>query len=134
METFDVNGKCCISFDPDDGAFAQRIFDAFPELDRLFTGYKKQAGKLTKTQYYTLTKETADTMCEMINQAVGAPICNKILDNTIMLLFPAAGTPIWYNVLFGIVEKISVPRSRACQRVIRKYQKYRTSEVRSIEK
>lgn len=133
MKTFDVNGKCCISFDPDDGAFAQRIFDAFPELDRLFTGYKKQAGKLSKTQYYALSKETANTMCETINHAVGASICNEILDNTLMLLFPAAGTPIWYNILFGIAEKISVPRSRACQKVIRKYQKYRASEVKTVE-
>lgn len=133
MKTFDVNGKCCISFDPDDKAFAQRIFDAFQKLDQLYVAYKKQAGKLSKTQYYTLSKETADTICETINQAVGAPICNKILDNTMMLLFPAAGTPIWYNVLFGVAEKISVPRSRACQKVIRKYQKYRASEVKTVE-
>lgn len=50
MKTFDVNGKCCISFDPDDKAFAQRIFDAFQKLDQLYVAYKKQAGKHSKSR------------------------------------------------------------------------------------
>lgn len=45
IETFSVNDKTKVSFNPTDSAFVERLFDAFDTLDKKQDAYKEEIAK-----------------------------------------------------------------------------------------
>lgn len=120
---FNVNGKCQVSFDPDDTEFAEGVFTALVDLDKMHTRYRDEINRCDKAQVYDIAKRVDAEMRNCVDSAVKYPICAAIVEDAARLMHLAGGNPIWFNIICGFVEKINAPTPWCCQEVVNKYLK-----------
>ena len=128
--TFNVNGVCEISFDPNDRDFAERVFSTICELDKRHTRVMVSASAFDAEKNYDLFREESKEIMQRLCNLLGVDIYSLLFpDGNIScsteLIMMAGGTPVWFNILFGVVEMLDCPPSWYCQKVISKYLKKR---------
>lgn len=124
LVTYNLNGKCEVSFNPTDSAFVERLFNTFDSLDKQQEAYKAEVDKVTDSrEAFEVARKRDTEMRAMVDEAMGAPVCDALFgDMNVYAL--ADGLPVWANLMLAIMDEIDTSFARE-QRVtnerIKKY-------------
>lgn len=115
----DINGKVTVSIDPDSQEFADRVFATLPAIDRQQASLLKNANKLP-AQRYRLFSDANIAIRRQIGDLFGVSVCAPLFGED-SIYARSGGTPLWYNLLEGIIDQISIQPNRECKKIMKKY-------------
>lgn len=106
LVTYDLNGKCEVTFNPTDAAFVERLFQTFDSLDRLQEDYKvKLAASEDLRGTFEITKRMDGEMRKLIDEAFGAPVCDALFGGMNVYAL-ADGLPVWSNLMLAVMDVV----------------------------
>ena len=111
LVTYDLNGKCELSFNPTDSAFVERLFNTFDALDRKQEEYQAEVEKAQKNEIFDIARKRDAEMRGMIDSALGCPVCDAVFGGMNVYAL-ANGLPVWTNLLLAIMDEIDTSFSR----------------------
>ena len=121
LKTFDVNGKCEVTFNPYDVFFLGRITEAAETLDKLQA--ELQTSGDDWSAIYAKSKEVDAKMRKTIDELFQTSVCAEIFPDFSVFAI-GNGFPLWANLLFAVVDQmdagLGVEKEKAQVR-IRKY-------------
>ena len=132
VEEYSLNGKVTIYLNPTDAEFTERIFHAFDFLDEKQDAYKKKIEESESIEQSfaflrELDKEMREHLFELFDEDIVTPLIGSM--NVYAL---ADGTPIWFNILTGILDVIGEgidEQTKKSKERIKKYTaKYTTAD------
>lgn len=124
VETFDLNGKIQISFNPTDSNFVDRLFNAYNELDKRQDEYKKKIEPITDTrEILDLVKEEDEEVRSIIDGVFNAPVCDAVFPNMNVYAL-SGGMPVWCNLLLAVINELDSAYAREKKAVNQKMAKY----------
>lgn len=129
--SYSLNGKCEVSFNPADHAFAERFYSAVDEMGKLQDEYAKKAEALQEPgEAFSLARARDAEMGKVLDGLFDAPVCDAVFDNMSLCAF-ANGFPVWLNLMLSILDEIEANigdiQKQADPRIAQykaKYQKY----------
>lgn len=112
LVTYEINGKCEVSFNPTDSAFIERLYAAFETLDKKQDAYKEQVTKLAnKKEIFGFAKECDAEMREIIDGVFEKPLCQALFGG-MSVYSVASGLPVWCNFLLAIMDEVDTTFTR----------------------
>ena len=121
--TYHLNGVCDLTFNPTDTAYVERLYNTFEELDRKQEAYKAEVEKAQKKEIFDIAKRRDAEMREMIDNALGAPVCDAVFhDMNVYAL--ADGLPVWANLLLAIMDEMDTTFAEEQKRTNVRLRKY----------
>lgn len=129
LQTFDLNGRCTVGFNPTDSAFVEKLFSAFDTLDSRQEGYKDEVEKARGTrEIFEVARRRDAEMREIINGVFGADVCTPLFGEMNVYAL-AGGLPVWCNLMLAVMDEIDTVFAReqkaANPRIAKYTQKYR---------
>lgn len=129
--SYSLNGKCEVSFNPADRAFAERFYNAVDEMGKLQDEYAKKAEALQGPEgAFDLARERDVEMSKVLDGLFNAPVCEAVFGSMSLCAF-ANGFPVWLNLMLSILDEIEANigdiQKQADPRIAKykaKYQKY----------
>ena len=90
LVTYNINGKCQVSFNPTDSNFVERLYLAFEDLDKKQESYKTQVEKLAdKREIFDFAREQDVEMRQVIDGLFDAPVSDSLFGG--MSVYAVAG-------------------------------------------
>lgn len=112
IQTYRINGKCEVSFNPTDSAFVERLYTAFETLDKKQDGYKAQIDKIAgKREIFDFAREQDTEMRTIIDGVFQSTICEALFGDTSIFAI-ADGFPVWCNLLLSVMDEIDTTFAR----------------------
>ena len=129
--SYSLNGKCEVSFNTADDAFAERFYNAVDEMGKIQDEYAKKAEALQEPgEAFSLARERDGKMGEVLDGLFNAPVCEAVFGTMSLCAF-ANGFPVWLNLMLSILDEIEANigdiQKQADPRIAKykaKYQKY----------
>ena len=104
VKTFDINGKCEVSFAPTDLTFIEKVYKCLENMDSKQGKYKGIAEATSNAEIFDLARKMDAEAREEINAVFGFDICASLFGN--MNLFTVAeGFPVWANLILAIIDQ-----------------------------
>lgn len=133
LVTYNLNGKCEVSFNPTDSAFVGRLYSAFEGLDKKQEGYRAEVSNIQdEAKVFDFARERDAEMRATIDDLFGAPVCDALFGDMNVYAM-ANGLPVWCNLMLAIMDEIDAayegeqkltnPRVERYTAKYRKYQK-----------
>lgn len=105
LQTFSLNGKCEITYNPTDVFFLERIYAVFEELDAKQDEYRKQREALkSPAEVFAYARQQDKQMREVLNELLGIDVCTPLFGYTNIYAMDGDGLPLWAAVLFAIFD------------------------------
>lgn len=105
LVTYDLNGKCEVSFNPTDSNFVERLYTAFEELDKKQEGYKAQVDKMAdKKEIFEFARERDAEMRTIIDGVFDAPVSDALFGG-MNVYAVAGGLPVWCNLMLAVMDE-----------------------------
>lgn len=131
LVTYSLGGKCEVSFNPADWAFAERLYNTVDEMGKLQEGYDKKYQEIQDPkEAFNIARQRDSEMGKVLDGLFGVPVCETLFGNMSLCAF-ADGFPVWLNLLLAVVDEvedgIGVIQKQADPRIAKykaKYQKY----------
>lgn len=112
LVTYDLNGKCEVSFNPTDSNFVERLYSAFEELDKKQEGYKAQVDKMAdKKEIFEFARERDAEMRTIIDGVFDAPVSDALFGG-MNVYAVAGGLPVWCNLMLAVMDEIDTTFAR----------------------
>jgi len=112
LVTYDLNGKCEVSFNPTDSDFVKRLFDAFDHLDKKQEAYKEEIEKTAdKKQVFEIAQSRNKEMRELIDGLFDVPVCDAVFGNMNVYAL-ADGLPVWCNLMLALMDEVDTTFAR----------------------
>lgn len=132
VQTFNLNGKVEVSFNPSDQDFIERLYNTFDKLERKQDAYKYEMEKAKGTaQIFKVARSRSDEMRGMIDDLFQQPVCEPLF-GTMNLYSLADGLPIWVNLLMAVLDVVDANMTEQerkgnprLQQFLARYKKYR---------
>lgn len=126
VETYKLNDSVEVSFNPTDGVFMEKLFNAYDTLDKRQEFYKAEVEKTAgKRELFDVARKLDSEMREIINGAFGFDICGGLFGGLNVYAL-ADGLPLWSNLLLAIMDEMDetmVREKKAMNPRIAKYTK-----------
>ena len=124
LVTYTLNGACEVKFNPTDNGFAERLFNAFDDLEKKHEGWKKQVEKMTdKREIFAFMRERDAEMRAVIDDLFGAPVCDACFGSMSVYAL-ADGLPVWVNLFLAVMDKMDTAFAREQKMTNEKIRKY----------
>lgn len=131
LVTYDLNGKCEVTFNPSDSNFVERLYAAFEDLDRKQEGYRNTIEKMAdKREIFEFARERDAEMREVIDGLFDVPISEALFGGMNVYAI-ANGLPVWCNLMLALMDEIDTTFAREQKatnpriaKYTAKYQKY----------
>lgn len=121
---YNLNGKCKVSFNPTDGAFAESVFNCFSALDKKQEAYRAEVEKCgDKIEIFEIARRRDKEMREMIDTVLGAPVCEALFGSMNVYAL-ADGLPVWCNLMLAIMDECNSAFAREQMRTNPRITKY----------
>ena len=121
---YDLNGKCKICFNPTDGAFVERLFNCFSDMDKRHEAYASEIEKCgDKIKIFDIARNRDREIREMINGVLGANVCDPLFGEMNICAL-ADGLPVWCNLMLAIMDECDSAFSREQMRTNPRIKKY----------
>ena len=124
IEEYTLNGKVKIYFNPTDASFAERIYHTFDYLDTKQDEYKRLIEESEEIeQSLAFLRELDADMRQHLFDLFDEDIVTPLI-GTANVYSLADGTPIWFNLLTGIIDVIGAgidAQTKLSKEKIRKY-------------
>lgn len=119
-----VNGDVTLRFNPTDGEFVRRLYNAFDTIDKKQSKYNDEVSKCgDKTEVFRIARERDTEMRGIIDEIFETPVCNDIFGN--MSLFALGdGLYVWANFLLAIMDEVDTTFAREQKATNPRIQKY----------
>lgn len=112
LVTYNINGKCQVSFNPTDSNFVERLYLAFEDLDKKQESYKTQVEKLAdKREIFDFARERDAEMRKIIDGLFDAPVSDSLFGG-MSVYAVAGGLPVWCNLMLAVMDEIDTTFSR----------------------
>ena len=112
LVTYNINGKCQVSFNPTDSNFVERLYLAFEALDKKQESYKTQVEKLAdKREIFDFARERDAEMRKIIDGLFDAPVSDSLFGG-MSVYAVAGGLPVWCNLMMAVMDEIDTTFSR----------------------
>ncbi len=112
LVTYNINGKCQVSFNPTDSNFVERLYLAFEDLDKKQESYKTQVEKLAdKREIFDFARERDVEMRQVIDGLFDAPVSDSLFGG-MSVYAVAGGLPVWCNLMLAVMDEIDTTFSR----------------------
>ena len=112
LVTYNINGRCQVSFNPTDSNFVERLYLAFEDLDKKQESYKTQVEKLAdKREIFDFARERDAEMRKIIDGLFDAPVSDSLFGG-MSVYAVASGLPVWCNLLLAVMDEIDTTFSR----------------------
>lgn len=122
--TYNVNGKCEISLNPTDMAFAEKLFAVFAALDEKQERYREAAKKIADNKEMFVFCRTADAeMRELVNSVFDRDVCTPLFGGMNVYAL-ASGLPVWANFLLSIMDIVDVTFAKEQKAINPRVNKY----------
>ncbi len=106
VETYKLNDSVEVSFNPTDGAFVEKLFNAFDTLDKRQESYKTEVGKAEgKRELFDVVRKLDGEMREIINDVFEFDVCSGLFGELNVYAL-AEGLPLWANLLLAIMDEM----------------------------
>lgn len=105
VETYDLNGKVSVSFNPTDSGFVEKLMDVFDTLKGKQDGYSKKLEGMTGAEAFQFTKELDAEMRELLDGIFDRPVCAPLFGD-VNVYAMANGFPLWMNLLDTILDEV----------------------------
>lgn len=121
---YNVNDAVVVRFNPTDGAFVERVFDTFDELDKKQETYKEEIDKCEDVKEIFEVARRRDTeMREMIDCLFDKPVCDSLF-GSMNVYAMAGGLPVWCNLMLAIIDQIDTTFAREQKATNQRIKKY----------
>lgn len=131
LVTYNLNGKCEVSFNPTDSNFVERLYSALEELDKKQEDYKSRAEGLDGRAMFDFARERDAEMRGIIDGVFECPVSDALFGG-MNVYAVAGGLPVWCNLMLAILDEIDAAATREQKttnsrvaKYVAKYQKYR---------
>lgn len=112
VETFNINGKVEVSFNPTDSNFVERLYNAFEDLDKKQEKYRAEVEKIAnKKEIFEYARERDEEMRSIIDGLFGVPVCDALFGDMNVYAM-SQGLPVWCNMMLAIMDEIDTTFSR----------------------
>lgn len=112
LVTYNLNGKCEVSFNPTDSNFAERLYSAFEELDKKQEGFKAEIEKNgDKREIFDFTRERDAEMRAIIDNLFEAPVSAALFGGMNVYAL-SNGLPVWCNLMLAVMDEIDTSFTR----------------------
>ena len=100
-----VKGDVIIRFNPTDGAFIQRLYNAFDTLDKKQEKYADEVQKCgDRVEIFNIADRRDKEMREIIDGLFEEPVCDSIF-GSMNLYAMADGLHVWTNFLLALMDE-----------------------------
>ena len=131
LVTYNLNGKCEVTFNPTDSNFVERLYSAFESLDKKQGQYKSAIEKMTSSpEVFEFARQMDAEMREIIDGVFAEPVCQELFGDMNVYAM-ANGLPVWCNLMLAIMDEVEAvsdsERSATNSRIAKytaKYKKY----------
>ena len=104
-KTFLVNGKCEITFNPTDAAFAGKLYDVFETLEHKQKARKSLADtNATGREIFDQMRQIDKEMRDAIDGVFEAQVCDAVFGEMNLYAY-GDGMPVWANFLLTIIDQ-----------------------------
>lgn len=122
--SYSLNGKCEVSFNPTDGTFAERFFNAFDELDRKQEAYKAEIETAKgNREIFDVARRLDAEMRVMIDKTFDQPVCEALF-GTMNVYAMADGLPVWANLMLCVMDEMDTSFAYEQKRTNSRISKY----------
>lgn len=130
LVTYNVNGRCEITFNPGDIGFVKKLFDLFDRLSgRQEDSEKLSDEELSGRELFAITDKMDAEMRGDIDALFGEGVSNALFPNVSVFAL-AGGFPLWANFCMAVIDEIdgnlSEEEQKARARVDKYMKKYRS--------
>ncbi len=124
LVTYDLNGKCQVTFNPTDSAFVERLYNTFDELDKKQDAYKAEIERVGENkEIFEIAKKRDAEMRKMIDGVFEAPVCDALFAGMNVYAM-ADGLPVWCNLMLSVMDVIDDSFGREKQKTNPRLSKY----------
>ena len=107
-----VKGDVIIRFNPTDGTFIQRLYNAFDTLDKKQDKYVDEVQKCgDRVEIFNIADRRDKEMREIIDAVFGAHIADDLFGGMNVYAL-AEGVPVWCNFMLAVMDEIDNTFSR----------------------
>lgn len=112
VNTYSINDKCEVSFNPTDSAFVEKLFTAFDTLDKRQEAYRAEIDRIAdKREIFSIARKRDAEMREIIDATFAQPVCN-VLFGEMNVYAMADGLPVWVNLMLAIMDEVDTTFAR----------------------
>lgn len=113
IKEYSINGKCTVAFNPADGIFAEKLYNAFDRMEKMQDGYKAQISKMgNKREIFDVARKLDQEMRVIIDEVFDAPVCDAVFGSMSVYAL-ADGLPAWVNLMLAVMDEINESISEA---------------------
>lgn len=124
VETFDINGRWQISFNPTDSGFSKRLYEAFSELEKRYGESKEEMDKTAdKRKVFEIAEKLDSEMRSIIDDILGEGASAAVFGTTNVYAM-AGGLPLWTNLFLCIMDECKDAFAREQKAMNPKIKKY----------
>ena len=131
LVTYNLNGKCEVSFNPCDREFVEKFCDAFESLEKVQKEYADKAEPMKPgKELFELARERDAKMQKIIDELFAAPVCKSVF-GSMSVCATADGFPVWMNMMLSVsdeiaknVDEIQKKADPRIEKYTEKYKKY----------
>lgn len=106
LVTYNLNGKCEVSFNPGDREFVERFCNCFETIEKIQKEYGEKSDSMDAGKdLFDLAKERDKEIMTVVDDLFSAPVCESVLGNMSVCAL-ADGFPIWLNLMLAITDEI----------------------------
>lgn len=123
VEEYVINGKVKVYLNPTDPAFVSRLYNRFSELEERDKAWRDNLSKLEGAEVLNAWEEGDQLFRAAIDDVLGEGTCKGVC-GSVSVLAMADGSPIWMNILLGLIDVIDSGVAREEKAKNPKLQKY----------
>ena len=105
LVTYNLNGKCEVTFNPADSEFMECFYNAFDALGTIHDEYSKRISGDAPTDAFSLARERDGKMRQTIDDLFDVPVYAAAFGTVSPCAF-ASGFPVWLNFMLSVADEI----------------------------
>lgn len=132
-QTFSLNGKVDITFNPSDANFIRTLYDAFSALGKRQEDYSKRREAIKDddiTEMLNFLDSENKEMRSIIDNVFDVPVCDAVFGSKNVYALTTDGIPLWAGLLFAILDEcdtsvaqLNTKGTKTAQKYLKKYRK-----------
>ena len=105
---YEINGMATARFNPTDAAFAERLYDAFTELDARQDEFEKRVTEIGEDgeAMFAYAKERDEEMRGIIDGLLGEGVADALFPDMNCYAL-ADGLPVWINLMLAVADEVA---------------------------
>ena len=105
---YEINGMATARFNPTDAAFAERLYDAFTELDARQDEFEKRVAEIGEDgeAMFAYAKERDEEMRGIIDGLLGEGVADALFPDMNCYAL-ADGLPVWINLMLAVADEVA---------------------------